>query len=63
MSKTIKLFGSTKIKINKDKNGENLPQLVIFEKIFVHCNIVNNDYWQELRILYTFAPNKNLANY
>ena len=24
----------------------------------VHCNIVNNDYQQDSRVLYTFVPNK-----
>ena len=41
---TMKLFGSTKNKITKDKNGENLPDLEITEVVLVHCNIVNNDY-------------------
>ena len=26
--------------------------------MLVHCNIVNNDYQQDLRVLYTFVPNK-----
>ena len=30
---TMKLFGSTKSKITKDKNGENVPQLDITEVI------------------------------
>ena len=53
---TMKLLGSTKNKITEDKNGENVPHLEITEA--VHCNIVNNDYQQDSRILYTFAPNK-----
>ena len=28
------------------------------EVILVHCNIVNNDYQQDSRVLYTFVPNK-----
>ena len=43
--------------INKDKNSENVPLLQITEVALVHCNLVNNDYQQNLRILYTFAPN------
>ena len=54
----MKLFGSTKSKITKDKNGENAPHLEITEVILVQCNIVNNDYQQDLRVLYTFVPNK-----
>ena len=54
----MKLLGSTKNKITKDKNGENVPHLEITEVVLVHCNIVNNDYQQDSRVLYTFVPNK-----
>ena len=47
-----------KIKITKDKNGENVPHLEITEVVLVHCNIVNNEYQQDSRVLYTFASNK-----
>ena len=40
----MKLLGGTKSKISKDKNSENLPQLVITKVVLVHCNMVNNDY-------------------
>ena len=40
---TMKLLGSTKSKINKDKNSENVPHLDITEVILVHWNIANND--------------------
>ena len=55
----MKLFGSTKNKITKDKNGENVPNLGSTEVVLVHCNIVNNDYQQDSRVLYTFAPDKS----
>ena len=55
---TMKLLGSTKNKITKDKNGENVSHLEITEVVLVHCNIVNNDYQQDSRVLYTFVPNK-----
>ena len=54
----MKLLGSTKNKITKNKNGENVPHLEIIEVVLVHCNIVNNDYQQESRVLYRFVPNK-----
>ena len=54
----MKLLGSTKWKISKDKNGENVPYLEITEVVLVHCNMVNNDYQQDSRVLYTFIPNK-----
>ena len=38
----MKLNGSTKSKINKDENGENVPHLEIIEVVWLHCNIVKN---------------------
>ena len=40
----IKLYASNNIKITKNKNGENVPNLEIPEVVLFHCNIVNNDY-------------------
>ena len=51
----IKLLGSTKNKITKDQNGESVPHLEITEVVSVHCNIVNNDYQQDSRVLYTIV--------
>ena len=56
--KTMKLLGSAETKITKDKNGENVPLLEVVELVLVHCDLVNNDYKQDSRILYTFVPNK-----
>ena len=58
MPETMKLLGSTKNKITKDKNGENEPHLEITVVLLVHCNIVNNDYQQYSRVLHTFVSNK-----
>ena len=57
----MKLLGSTKSKINKDGNSENMPHLEITEVVLIHCNIVNNDYQQDSRVLYTFVPNKSFG--
>ena len=57
-SETMKLLGSAESKITKDKNGENVPRLEVVELVLVHCNLVNNDYQQDSRILYAFVPNK-----
>ena len=54
----MKLLGSTESKITKNKNGENVPHLEIVELVLVHCNLLNNDYLQDSRILYTFVPKK-----
>ena len=57
----MKLLGSTKSKITKDKIGENVPHLEITEVLLIHCNIVNNYYQQDSRVLYTFVPNKSFG--
>ena len=70
---TMRLFGSTKNKITKDKNSEDVPHLEITEVALVSCNIVNNDYQQDSRVytcihswiylyLYTFISNKPFVN-
>ena len=41
---TMKLLGSTKSKITKNKNGENVSKLEIIVVILVHCDIFNNNY-------------------
>ena len=61
-SETMKLLGSSENKITKDKNGENVPHLEITEVVLVHYDIVNNDYQQDSRVLYTFVPNKPFAS-
>ena len=58
----MKLLGSTISKINKDKNGEDVPHLEIVEVVLVHCNLVNHDYQQNSRILYTFVPSKTIGS-
>ena len=58
---TMKLLGSTENKITKDKNGENVPHLEITEVVLVvlvHCNMINDDYQEDSRVLYTFVPNE-----
>ena len=59
---TMTLVESAENKINKDKNGENIPRLEIVEIVLVHCNLVNNDYQQNSRILYFFVPNKTFGS-
>ena len=59
--KLLKIFRRTENKITEDKNGENVPHLEITEVVLVHCDIVNNDYQQDSRVLYTFVPNKSFG--
>ena len=58
---TMKLLGSTKSNITKDENSENVPYLEITEVALIHCNVVNNSYQQNSRVLYTFVPNKSFG--
>ena len=59
---TMKLLGSTESKITKDKNGENMPHLEFVELVLIHCDLVNNSYQQNSRILYTFVPKKPFSS-
>ena len=53
----MKLLGSTKNRITKEKNGENVPHLEITEVILIHFNTVNNECQHDLRVLYTIVSN------
>ena len=61
MLETVKLLESTKSKITKDEEGESMPCWEITEVVLIHCNIINNDYQQDSRVLHTFAPNKTFG--
>ena len=58
----MKLLGSAGSKITKDKKGENVPRLEVVELVLVHCNLLNNDYWQDSRIFYAFVPNETFGS-
>ena len=54
---TMKLLGSTENKISKKKKtDENVHHLEITKVVLIHCNNFSNDYQQDSRVLYTFAP-------
>ena len=57
MFETMKLLGSTRSKTKTKK----VPHLEIIEVILVPCNIVNNDYQQDSRVLHTFVPKKSFG--
>ena len=59
MSETTKLIGSTKSKITKDENGENVAYLEITEAVLIHCNTFNINYQQAFRVFYTFFLHKS----
>ena len=57
----MKLLGSTKIDVDKDKDGEDVPKLESVEVVLVHCNLVNNSYQQASKVLFTFVPHKQFG--
>ena len=57
----MKLLGSTKKVVDKDKNGENVPKLESVEVVLVHCNLVNNNYQETSKVLFTFVQNKRFG--
>ena len=57
----MKLLRSTKRMIAKNENDENVPHLEITEVILVHCDIDNNNYQPDSRVLYIFNRNKSFG--
>ena len=55
---TMRLHGSADKDMGKSRNGENVPKGKITEVLSLYCNIVNNNYSQTLKVLFTFVPNK-----
>ena len=45
----------------KDKDGEDVPKLESVEVVLVHCNLVNKNYEQASKVLFTFVPNKQFG--
>ena len=58
---TIKLLGSSKKDVDQDKDGENVPKVESFEAVLVHCNLVNENYQQASKVLFTFVPNNQFG--
>ena len=57
----MKSLGSTKKDVDQNKDGENVPKLEPVQVVLVHCNLVNNNYQQASKILFTFVPNKQFG--
>ena len=57
----MKPLGSTKKYADQDKDGEDVPKLESVEVVLVHCFLVNNNYQQTLKVLFTFLPNKQFG--
>ena len=57
---TQKLLGDRSV-IDEDKNSKSVPKLDQVEYVLLHCNIVQNDYLQNSKLLYEFVPDKNFG--
>ena len=58
---TMQLLGSSKKNVDQNKDGENVPKLESIEVVLVHCNLVNNNYQQASKVLFSFVPNKQFG--
>ena len=58
---TMTLLGITKKDVDQDKGGKDVPKLESIEVILVHCNLVNSNYQQASKVLFTFEPNKQFG--
>ena len=52
-------MGSTKRYVDKD--GEDVLKLESVEVVLVYCNLINNNYKQASKVLFTFLPNKKFG--
>ena len=57
----MKLLGNTEKDVDQDKDGENVAKLESVEVVLVHCNLVNNNYQQTSKVLFTFEPTKQFG--
>ena len=60
-SEMMKLSGSTEKDVDQDKDREDVPKLESVKVVLVHCNLVNNNYQQASKVLFTFVPNKQFG--
>ena len=51
----MKILGSIKKNVDKDKDGENVPKLQCVEVVLVHYNLVKNHYQHTSNSLFTFV--------
>ena len=54
----MRLLGSSSDTIDGDKNSELVPKLESVDLVLVHYNVVNNNYQQASKLLFTFVSNK-----
>ena len=57
----MKILGSVKKDVGKDKDGENVPKLESVDVVLVYCSLVKSDYQHTSKVLFTFVPNKQFG--
>ena len=58
---TMRLLGDGPI-IDTTKNGENVPRLEIVGNVLLFCNLVENVYLQDSKLLFSFVPNSRFGS-
>ena len=53
---TQRFLGSSTNAITSEINGDLAPQMKSTDVVLVHCNLVNDDYQHDSRVLYLFVP-------
>ena len=48
--------------IDKTKNGKNVPKLENVRNVLVFCNLVQNAYLQDSKLLFSFVPNSRFGS-
>ena len=58
----MRLLGSNKNVISKDsETSKNVPKLEILDAVLMHSSVVNNNYQQSSKLLFTFLPDKQFG--
>ena len=60
-NETMRLLGDGPI-IDTTKNGENIPKLEMVKNVLVFCNLVENIYLQDSKLLFSFVPNSRFGS-
>ena len=60
-NETMRLLGDGPI-TDTTKNGENVPKLEIVRNVLVFCNLVENAYLQDSKLLFSFVANSRFGS-
>ena len=58
---TMKLLGISRKDVDQNKDGDDVPKSESVEVVLAHFNLVNSDYQQASKVLFTFVPNKQFG--